>query len=344
MERYHDHMKFVLGVLLMSLLGWGCDESRVLRSAGDPCTSADECESNLCYESVCLAGPGQTPGDPPPETSPAETDCPGLCGHMAACQLLEEGDTEEGCTDFCEENPQLMSPLLSSCAETHLGDGQCDEDAFGECSDGPVIDFFERASTAFCTRIVACCEGQDAGLFSSVDDCVGLVVGIGGGFINASALMGYLAFDEGVAEACATKLEEVLPGTSCDVLPADIGTYFADMAACAGLMTPLQGEGDPCGITLGEDYTALPDGCLDGLVCEGPGDVMPTCEQGIAPGGDCSAEGAQCGGDAECVDGVCTEQRAEGDACTAGQQCASDNCEQGACGPPSPLCPPPAGE
>jgi len=152
--------------------------------------------------------------------------------------------------------------------------------------------------------------------------------------------MGYLSFDEAVAEACATKIEEVVPGTSCATLPADIGTFLGDMATCAGLTTPLQSEGAPCGITLGEGYEKLPDGCIGDLVCEGDGDAMPTCEQGVPTGGDCKAEGAQCGGDAECIDGVCTEQLDQGEVCATGQDCVSGNCEEGVCGAPSPLCGP----
>ena len=168
---------------------------------------------------------------------------------------------------------------------------------------------------------------------------MGLAAGLGGGFINAAELLGYVSFDVAVAEACAVKVEEVVSGTACEVLPADMGAYLGDMAACAGLITPLQGEGDPCGLRFEGAYTTLPDGCIEGLVCEGEGDVMPTCEQGIAPGGDCSAEGAQCGG-AVCVDGVCTVQGAVDAPCTSGSECASGNCIGGACGLPDPICPP----
>ena len=153
--------------------------------------------------------------------------------------------------------------------------------------------------------------------------------------------MGYLSFDEAVGEACATKIEEVVPGASCATLPADLGPFLGDMAICQGLITPLQGKGeDPCGITIGEGYEQLPGGCIDDLVCVGAADVMPTCEQGVSTAGDCSAEGAQCGGDDGCVDGICTEQLDEGEVCRTGPECSSENCGEGVCGAPSPLCPP----
>ena len=32
----------------------GCSNPAVARSAGDPCQASQECESNLCYEELCI--------------------------------------------------------------------------------------------------------------------------------------------------------------------------------------------------------------------------------------------------------------------------------------------------
>ena len=333
-------------MLLSSLCAPGCTEGpQERRSAGSPCETSDQCESNLCYESLCVAGPRAEEAPDvaePMDISPVEAvegpeplSCSEVCQELALCELYE-GGTEEECVTWCEENPTLLSPLFRACIPEHLSGGQCDEEGFSECADGPVLDFFERVAEVVCGRVKDCCPLESSPL-GSVEDCQGLIVGFAGGIINATELMGYLTFHAPVAESCATKIEETLPGTECAEVPVDMGPYLGQLASCQGLWTALQAEGEPCGITTGETFEALGEGCIEGLICEAEGDAMPTCRPGLGVGDECSAEGDECSGETHCFEGLCAAQRGLGEPCLSDAQCQSDNCEEEACGGPSTL-------
>ena len=119
-------MKTTAILALGVLLAVGCSDDRILRSAGEPCQSDSQCESNLCYEAHCI--------DPLADGDPPEaTDCAALCAELFACGLSDEG-TEEECVVFCEDNGVYFPPRIGACAEVHLADERCDEAAFEDCA------------------------------------------------------------------------------------------------------------------------------------------------------------------------------------------------------------------
>jgi hypothetical protein len=323
--------------LLSLLLVAGCStESLLLRSAGTACSSSEQCESNLCYESVCTSPPTRDSDAPAAETD-LPVDCAALCAELYACELNDSTTTEEECADFCDANPLYFPDRVRECAVTHLAEGACDEASFQACADGPIMGFFKAASAQICERISACCFEDESSPFGTVDECTELFGGLAGGFIAATELMGYLSFDLAVAESCEGETIATLASTECADLPADMGAHLGDLVSCEGLMTPHQGEGEPCGILNDGSYIALADGCTGDLLCRGEPEDMPTCERGVALGGACDSEDAKCGTSSACADGVCVKPAALGGACEVDSACESGACEGGACGVAKPM-------
>ena len=319
----------LMSITAISVCSIGCDGDTAADAAGETPTDAAGDDSG---EDASSSGGGDT--DTNTNTDADEpTDCTALCAAVFACGLEDEG-TEAECVATCEDNPALFPPRVGACAEAHLASGQCDEEAFLQCAEGPVLPFFRRTATSICGRLFACCpSGSQEMAFEDEVQCKDFIVGLAGGFINLTEMLGYLVFDEVVGNACALKVEEVLTSTACESLPMDLGQYMGELEACEGLMQPQQGQGDPCGFDLGgeDGFISLSDGCISGLFCQAHGDQMPTCEPALPEGGDCSAEGTQCLSDDECVDGVCVSPLELGAACLEGWQCQSGACEEDLC-------------
>ena len=100
---YHDPVNRFTSLRLLpwALLFWGCAaDGPVARTAGNPCTAAEECLSNLCYEAVCLEPAADDDGDG--LTNAVEADL-GTKAQMAD----SDGD---GASDYAEVADQLSSP------------------------------------------------------------------------------------------------------------------------------------------------------------------------------------------------------------------------------------------
>jgi hypothetical protein len=325
-----------VSLLPLLLLASCSEEGLLLRSSGSACSSSDQCESNLCYESRCVAPPRGETEAPSLEEDEPPTDCTAMCAHVFACEQGESG-TEEECVVFCDDHPEYFPPRVGACAEVYLADGQCEEAGFEACAEGPILGFFQAVAAEVCAGLVECCSGGEASPFGDVTECSELVSVIAGGFMNATEIMGYITFDEAVAETCEATIELTLSSTECANMPQELGPFLGDLLACEGLITPLQGQGDPCGIPSEGSYVALEDGCTGNLRCLGEAQGMPTCEPGVPPGGECSEEGTKCGRESACVDGVCLKRGDLGAACSVDRACESGACDQRACRAPWPL-------
>jgi len=112
------------------------DECRDL-SVGNPslyqslsdCTEAHVAggRCDLDAAALCLRGGGGTVS--------LET-CATLCTHLTDCDLTASYDN---CFDECGralEGSGTEIAIVATCAQTHLGNGRCGEDAYSECIEG----------------------------------------------------------------------------------------------------------------------------------------------------------------------------------------------------------------
>ncbi|MDP6944745.1 MAG: hypothetical protein QF464_11390 [Myxococcota bacterium] len=115
----------------------GCADDEPLRSAGEPCEAAGECESNLCFGTQCLDPAG-------------DSDLDGLTNAIEASEgfgldPLDADTDDDGDRDDLEVGDDLEAPLDSDedgvidAAESDLIDSDCDgsHDEEDPTDDGP---------------------------------------------------------------------------------------------------------------------------------------------------------------------------------------------------------------
>ncbi|MDP6945737.1 MAG: hypothetical protein QF464_16420, partial [Myxococcota bacterium] len=147
----------------MALITWAlclvaCSADDALRSAGEPCSSAELCASTLCYEQVCL--------DPA-----ADDDGDGLINAVEASEVLGSNplavDTDgDGERDDVEVGSAVDAPLDAD------GDGLADaiESALGDEDQDCIPDEIDPEEAGF--SFVACeAEGKSCGVNSCGGSC-----------------------------------------------------------------------------------------------------------------------------------------------------------------------------
>jgi hypothetical protein len=134
------------------------------------------------------------------------------------------------------------------------------------------------------------------------------------------------AFAEFEQRASECDLEVKAWATSRELMTGILGGSLAEGADC----TP-EDENDV--VDLGTAMFACADGA-DVVCLPGDGAAPWTCEQRSQVAGDCFVDW-NCIDGLYCSVGVCTERRADGEACTAANQCASLFCEDMVCAAPT---------
>lgn len=232
------------------------------------------------------------------------------------CTLDEECEGESFCL-FGDACPGTCSELLSA-GETCVDDGNCESGLV--CSE----------ATSRCVRPSsegdACEQGEPQ--CASPYICLGAdeETGEPGTCLSTTNL---LVREEG--EACSfIGGEPVLcqEGLACRI--EDINLTDGIVSTCHEIAT----EGDACGV-------ALPPMCPSGYYCAGidleGAQFSGSCEPSPKQGDACSDDiFSPCAPGLLCLDGTCTASKENGESCTLGVECLSENCVDGGCAPLSP--------
>lgn len=257
----------------------------------------------------CQEAALDAPAEPIPQAEAPSAAAETLCGLRASCEC----EAVPGCD---AEVQSSMNAWLQYAEEENLSyDAQCMGDLLGDldsqgcappkdaamaCTESCRPIFGNRTKGAVCERF-----GNLGlpGLEVSLDDCAADLACVGG--------------------ECVPRCLGVLgspAGQDCTDYP-----YYdcREGLACgyeSGVCEPAPGVGEHCGVN---------GICAEEAVCDWQSDE---CRSPPKTGDVCIA--GQCAGDAWCgVDDLCEDPRAQGEGCSAFEQCESGYCPNGTCQP-----------
>ena len=280
--------------LLVALMAFGatsCSDSDddTKKAVGDACTSADECESNKCVDSKCVADDADKKDDGADCTKADECKS-GFCGEDNKCAQKADDKKDDGAD--CTKSDECKSAL---CYEGKCGipSGDCDPSATADaCINGHFITCDADFTSSEATYSVEKCADNEV--------CA----------IDGNA--------KGCLEECTQENETK---TMCDIdnaIDADTITTQLNLTCQKvgnGLAYVVTSEtncgNDLCDTTTNKCYVA-PERADNGEKCK--------------ENGDCKS--AYCKIDAGATEGVCTAKAANGADCTENAACETGYCDE----------------
>ncbi len=307
-------------------------------TTGQACTTANQCQSGFCADGVCCdtacggacnacsVGSGApSNGTCANVTGAGNPSCgPYVCsGSSATCPISCTGDA--GCTagNYCNPANLCVSKLVLGQACTAAN--QCQS---GSCADGVCCNNACSGECNACsTAAGAPSNGTCANVTGAGNPSCGTYVCSGASATCPAACSGDLDCANGnycnAASQCVAKLTN---GQACLATNQCQSGFCADSVCCNSACT---GSCNGCSTAAGApssgtcaSVTGAGNPSCGAYVCDGMSATCPaTCDNDV----DCSA-GNYCNAATQCV-----SKLANGQACTATNQCQSGNCADDVC-------------
>ena len=332
-----------------------------LKPLGAVCSRADECASKLCAQGVCcnsactgscfscnqtgMAGQctAVAAGNPDPAgvcTNQGQASCgnDGTCNGLGGCRKYAPGST-------CA--PATCANGVARTASTCDGSGRCNTGSMRTCAPY-VCNATGTGCTDSCSNSSQClppntCDPQGLcgkkGLGSpcnSGNECAAPGHCVEGFCCNTACTESCKSCAVTGAQGTCTNVAAGQPDPKSMCTPAAQATCGND-GTCSGTGTCRKHQSGACRAAVCSGSMLTPGAsCSGGGTCPtaAPVDCAPFtcndtgtgCRTSCTPGGtgECTAGNA-------CIAGVCVGKKANGNTCTANDQCTSDKCVAGIC-------------
>ncbi|MEB2311422.1 MAG: hypothetical protein OZ928_06205 [Polyangiaceae bacterium] len=272
------------------------------KKLGQACGAGADCASGFCADGVCCNG----------ACSGGCDVCKASLGATAdgQCTLLAAGASGSGCGNYACTGASGACP--SSCAN----DSTCAASAYCNTATGKCEP--DQPNGGVCTTGAQCASGNCVDGFCCNSACTGLCQACSAG-------------KTGLANGtCGSVTGGTDPDNECaqDTASTCQKDGFCNGAGACRLYTSGTACGSPT-CTAGVANAAACDG--SGTCKTTPTPCVPYACSGTACGTTCSGDG-QCHSGYYCATGgTCLAKKADGDACSAPNQCSSGNCADGVC-------------